>query len=115
MLDAIREGGWPIYLVMAFGAASLAASVHYSREGKKEYFAPAVGLTIAALLCGAFGTVAGFMISVEHIREVPDNMRWIVLIGLKESLNNIGMALVFALGSTLLITRGAWRRSRLTP
>jgi hypothetical protein len=115
MLDAIREGGWPIYLVMAFGAASLGFSIRYSREGKKELLAPAVGLTIAALLCGLFGTVAGFMISVEHIREVPDNQRWIVLIGLKESLNNLGMALVLALGSTLLITRGAWRRARLEP
>lgn len=115
MMNAIREGGWPMYVVLLCGAASLGAAIGYARSMRRELVAAVVGLGVATLLAGAFGTVAGVMVSIDHIVDVPADQRWIVLIGLKESLNNIGLAIVFAFLDSLLITRGLWRRARLMP
>ena len=115
MLNAIREGGWPMFIVLAVGAASLSAAIRYSRDGRRDLLGVVIGLAAATLLAGLFGTGLGVMASVEHIREVPPDDRWIVLIGLKESLNNLVLAGVVTFADALLLTRGQWRRGRLTP
>ena len=93
----------------------LPAPLRHSRDGQKNLLGIAVALAAATLLAGAFGTVAGLMVSVEHIGELPPDQKWIVWLGLKESLNNFGLALLFAFADALLITRGLWRRARLQP
>jgi hypothetical protein len=115
MLNAIREGGWPMFIVLAVGAASLSAAIRYSRDGRRDLLGVAIGLAMATLLAGLCGTAMGVMASVEHIREVPADHRWIVLIGFKESLHNLVLGSVVAFIDALLVTRGQWRRGRLTP
>ena len=115
MLNAIREGGWPMYVVLVVGVASLTAAWRYSRDGRKDLLGVVIGLMAAALLAGVFGTAAGVMVSIDHIGEVAPDQRWIVLIGFKESLNNLAMATVFGFADALLLARGQWRRGRITP
>jgi hypothetical protein len=117
MLNAIREGGWPMFIVLAVGAASLSAAIRYSRDGRRDLLGVAVGLALATLLAGLCGTAMGVMASFGHIREVPapEGDRWIVLIGVKESLHNLVLGSVVAFIDALLVTRGQWRRGRLTP
>jgi hypothetical protein len=110
MLQMIREAGWPIYIVLVLGAASLGAAFRYARDGKAELSGVVLGLGAATLLAGAFGTILGVMKSIEYIGQVAPEQRWIVLIGLKESLGNLGMALLFTIADALLLTRGQWRR-----
>jgi hypothetical protein len=115
MLNAIREGGWPMFIVLAVGVTSLTAAFRYSRDGRKDLLGLVLGLGAATLFAGLFGTVVGVMVSVEHVGELPPDQRWIVLLGLKESLNNLALATVFAFADALLVARGQWRRGRLTP
>jgi len=115
MLNAIREGGWPMYVVLAVGVTSLTAAYRYSRDGRRDLLGLVLGLAAATLFAGVFGTVAGMMVSVDHIGEVPPDQRWIVLIGFKESLNNLALASVVVFGDALLLSRGQFRRGRLTP
>jgi len=115
MIDFIREGGWPMYFVFAFGAASLAAALHYQKTLRKEFFAVVIGLAVATILVGALGTVLGVQQSARAIGDVDHEMKWIFLIGLKESLNNLVAALCFVVVDVLVATRGAFRAARLSP
>jgi hypothetical protein len=115
MLNFIREGGWPMFIVLAVGAASLSAAIRYSRDGRKDLLGVVLGLGAATLLFGVFGTVAGIIASVDHIRDLPPESRWIVVVGFKESVNNLALATLIAFFDALLLTRGVWRRGQLTP
>ncbi len=114
MLHFIREGGWPIFIVLTSGAASFGTALRYSRDGQKNLRGVAIALAAATLIAGLFGTVAGVMKSAEYIGDLPPDQKWIVWLGVKESLNNFALALVFAFADALLITRGLWRRGQLT-
>jgi hypothetical protein len=115
MLNAIREGGWPMFIVLGVGVASLTAAYRYSRDGRKDLLGVTIGLAAATLMAALFGTIAGFMHSVEYIRELPGDDKWMVAVGLKESLNNLALGTLIAFCDALLVTRGQWRRGRLTP
>jgi hypothetical protein len=115
MIDFIHEGGWPMYFVFAFGAASLAAALHYQKTLRREFLAVVIGLAVATIFVGVLGTVLGVQKSASAIGEVDHEMKWIFLLGLKESLNNLVAALGFAVVNVLLTTRGAFRAARLSP
>lgn len=109
----IREAGWPIILVLGFGGASLAAAVRYRRTLDRELFSLMIGLAIATLILGVLGTALGVQLSARHIHEVAPGEKWIFLLGLKESLNNLVAALVIVCVDTLIATSGAWRAAKL--
>ena len=114
MLHFIREGGWPIFIVLLSGAASLGTALRYSRDGQKNLLGVAIALAAATLVAGLFGSVAGIMKSAEYIGDLPPDQKWIVVLGVKESLNNAALALTFCFADALLITRGLWRRANFT-
>ena len=115
MIEFIREAGFPIYFVGAFGAASLAAALRYQQTLRRELFSVVVGLAVATILVGVLGTVLGVQTSARAIGQVDHEMKWIFLIGLKESLNNLVAALGIAVIDVLIATRGAFRAARLSP
>jgi hypothetical protein len=114
MFHFIREGGWPMFIVLLSGAASLGTALRYSRDGQKNLLGVAIALAAATVAAGLFGTVAGIMKSAEFIGDVPPDQKWIVWLGVKESLNNFALAMVFSFADALLITRGLWRRANLS-
>src|SRR5262249_53074217 len=106
MLLFIREAGWPIFPIGISGVVSLVAAMRYAESPRRELFGRAVGLTITTLILGLLGTVLGVQMSARYIGEIPE--KWIFLIGLKESLNNLVASLVFATIVSLVLTlRGA--------
>ena len=112
MLTFYREAGWPIHFVLLLGAISLWLAVRYARAPRRENFPLIVGFTVATVLVGVLGTVLGVQISANAIAEVQAPERWIFLIGLKESLNNMVAALMIAAIDTMLVTAGAHRLAR---
>lgn len=108
----IQEAGWPIYLVIIVGAASLTCALQYARAPRRDLFALVVGLAVATVLFGALGTVLGVQMSASGIGRVAADQRWIFLLGLKESLWNLAAALAIATVDALVVTVGAVRFAR---
>lgn len=64
----------------------------------------AIGLLLAlTMMAGLFGTALGVQVSAEHIGEVDADERWIFLLGLRESLNNIVAALGLGAASVMVL------------
>lgn len=106
-MHVIREAGWPIFPILAFGIASLVAGWRYARSGRRDLVPLVVGLGAATLILGFIGTALGLQISASHIGELPPDQRWIFLIGMKESLHNLTVAATFTLGDIVLVMAGA--------
>jgi hypothetical protein len=115
MFHFIREGGWPIFPVLILGALSLVSAVRYAANPRRELLALVIGFGVATVIMGAFGTALGVQMSARYIGEVDASRRWIFLLGLQESLNNLTVALAVAGLDALIATGGAWRMARRAP
>jgi hypothetical protein len=112
MREMIREAGWPIYLVLAFGAPSLLMALRYALGGTRDELRWAVGAAAATLLCGLLGTVLGVERSIEFIRQVEESQRLTVfLIGLRESLHNTTVGLGLGAADAALVVLGLYRHA----
>lgn len=112
MVTFIHEAGWPAFVVLAFGLSSLFFSLRYAMLPRADTFALVVGFATATVIFGALGTVLGIQMSAHYIGDVAADRRWIFLVGLRESLNNLVIALVLVALDTLAITAGAVRARR---
>jgi hypothetical protein len=112
MMDVIREGGWPMFPVIAFGLVALALSLRHALFPARHQLPLAVGFIVATVIMGVLGTALGMQTSARGIPDAPPDMRWIFVVGLRESLNNVGAALFLALPSVLAAAAGASRLAR---
>ncbi len=109
-MNYLSQSGPLIWVVVAFGAVGLLFAIRYAIDQRRQLASTAVGATVAAAIVASIATVAGFQRSVAGLREVAADDRWIYLFGLKESLNNLVIALVFGCLVTLLLTAGSYRQ-----
>jgi hypothetical protein len=108
MLTFVQEAGFPIWFVLVFGIASLLCSARYLRDGGTAALYAMAGLALATLLAGALGTAVGLQASVRYIHSIDE--KWLFLIGLREALNNLVMALCVVLVDVLVATARVLRR-----
>lgn len=108
-MDFIREAGLGIFPVMAFGAVAAALAASHALRPRPERMPLIVGASLLTLLFGALGTVLGIQMSVRYLDQVADADRWIFLVGLRESLNNLVAALLVVAVTCLLASLGAYR------
>jgi hypothetical protein len=100
-MEIIREAGFFIYGVIVFGMLSARWAIVFARTRDREQlfrWLCLVGLTLAI---GVMGSVAGLQAAARHITNIPD--KWLVIVGLKEALHNLGMALSFTILDLLLL------------
>lgn len=114
MIHFIREAGYGIWPVLLFGAAALALAGWHALRPRRDLVPLIAGTGLATVLFGALGTVIGLKVSVDHIVELGADERWIFLIGLSESLNNLVAALVIASFAAVLGSIGSHRQVRAT-
>ena len=109
-MNYLTESGPLVWLVQLLGVVGLVGALQYAltRAGKQR--ALALGAAAAATAVALLATVTGFQRSVGGLRDVAADNRWIYLIGLQESLNNLVLALIFVVLISLLLTAGAYRR-----
>ena len=111
-MDFIRDAGFGIWPVLGFGGWAVVAAVQQAlapRDGR----ARTIGLLLAiTMIAGVFGTVLGVQLSAEHIGEVGPDERWIFLLGLRESLNNMVAALGLGAASLLVLLAAHLRAPR---
>jgi hypothetical protein len=112
MRDVIREGGWPMFPILALGVAALLAGLRHAVYPQRSLRPLVIGLAVSTVVMGLFGTALGIQQSARYIGDVPPEQRFIFLIGLAESLNCLAIALAFTLPAAFLGTLGAFRMAR---
>lgn len=112
MIQFIREAGWGIWPIAIFGAVSLFLALRYAIAPRRELLPLIIGFAVATVIAGLLGTVTGVQHSANHIMEVEVDRRWIFLLGLRESLNNMVAALVITTLTALAATAGSYRQVR---
>lgn len=115
MMEHFREGGWGMFPTLVFGLAMLAVAARYALRPERRYVPLLLGLGTVTLSSGALGFVTGLIATFRYIGGVPASERYIALIGIGESLNNIAFSLIFVVISALAASFGAWRLSRREP
>lgn len=109
MDGAFRSGGWGMYPTLVFGLLMIAASVAYAFKPERRLVPLQISLGIMTLVAGSLGFVTGLIKSLGAIHQVPADQRFIWLIGLGESLNNVALALTLVMLGALAISVGALR------
>ncbi len=107
--DFIRDAGWPIFPTLAFGIAALAVSIKMIDKPTEQLASLVRNLSCITLILGLFGTIVGLQHSVGAIEKVEPAMRWIFLLGLRETLNNLDAALLVLFPTMLCYTAGTFR------
>jgi hypothetical protein len=103
MTNFIEEGGWGMYPVLIFGLAAFAVGLWQVVSPKRDRIVLAGWLMGLTTVAGVLGTATGVQTSARYIGQVAADKRWIFLIGLDESLNNLISALVLVALTMLLM------------
>jgi hypothetical protein len=110
MIEFIRDAGVPVVIpTLFFGLVAIVLAARYARRPSRPLLEIVIGSSIATMLMGFLGFVLGIQASARTIGQVAADERWIFLIGVKESLNNVVAALVMVLIVSLLATAGRYR------
>src|SRR5512132_66535 len=112
MLEAFHAGGWGMIPTSIFGLVLLAISVRYAVKPERRWVPLLVSSGIVTLVSGLLGFVTGLIKSLQAITEVPAEDRFIWLVGLGESLNNVALALALVLLAALAAFMGTMRLAR---
>lgn len=110
--EAFRNGGWPMYPILVCGLLCVLAAASYAARPEPRRAPLVWALGIGTLLWGALGFTLGMILTLSAVGKVPPAERYIVLIGLGESLNDLALALLLVLAAALTAAVGAFRRSR---
>ena len=109
MRDFIVEAGWGIWTLIGFGLASLGFAAKFVRTRERNAFYALLGTAALTLLAGALGTFVGLQAAAQYITHTSE--KWLFLVGLREALNNMILALVLvavdAMAVTACFVRGA--------
>jgi hypothetical protein len=109
---AFRRGGFGMFPTAFFGVLLIAAAVLYALRPEKRFVPLQISLGILTMTAGALGFVTGLIKSCEAISQVPAKDHFITIIGLGESLNNIGLALACVVFAALAACVGTIRIAR---
>lgn len=109
MVDFIREAGVGIYPVMAFGLAAIFVALKYMLAPRSSHIVTVKWLVALTGVAGLLGTITGMQKSAEHIHETSE--KWIFLLGLRESLNNLVAAGVLVSVAMLVMLTAHVRKS----
>lgn len=100
MLDIFREGGFGTIPTALFGLLLIAAAIRYAMRPERRHVPIQVALAAATLACGGLGFVTGVVKSISAAGQAGPDDRWMVAIGVSESLQNLVLAFgLVALGA----------------
>ena len=101
-----------MFLVLGFGLAAIAASARYAYRPESRFVPLLISLGVLTFLSGCFGFVSGVIATIHAVSKLGEERPLITLIGLGESLNNLGWAFALMSIATLLTVVGAARLAR---
>ncbi len=109
MFDAIRAGGPGMIPTLLFGLILVAAAVRYATRPERHYVPLLVSLGLMTLFSGALGFTRGMIKACAAIGQVGPDERFVTVIGLGESLNNVSLSLALCLLAAMASAIGATR------
>lgn len=109
MLNSFRDGGYVMFPTLVIGIALVALAMNYARKPERRLL-PLIGaFGLLTATSGALGFTLGAMKSLYAQDAIADGRRWLSLLGIAESLNNVGLALTLILLAVALATIGEWK------
>lgn len=112
MSDAFRLGGWGMYPTLIAGFLLVISAIRYSRTPDAGRLRVVRSFGALVLLTSCLGFVAGVINTCTHVTpELGSDLGMTVVIGVGESLNNIGQGLAWLVLATIIATYGSARRS----
>lgn len=114
MLDSFRDGGFVMFPTLVIGVALLALAVRYALKPERRLLPLLGAFGLLTATSGALGFVVGAMKSLYVQDKVQPGMRWLSLLGIAESLNNVAFALTLIFIAAGLATIGEWKIASAT-
>lgn len=109
MSEAFRLGGWGMYPTTVIGLVLVYCALRYAVTPEAARALVVRRLSVLTFTVGCLGFVTGL---IKSFVAVPDGSPGsYVIVGIGESLNNIGLALVLLVISGLAMSIGAARRA----
>jgi hypothetical protein len=110
MLDAFRLGGWGMYPTLIAGLVLMLNAILYARNPEVGRLRMLRFLGMLVVLTSSLGFVSGVIKTCTHVTpELGPELGMTVVIGVGESLTNIGAGLVWLIMATIVATFGASR------
>jgi len=97
---------WP---TLVLTAVTLWFSAMYARSREPRFAWTAASLAVATLLMAGLAAVTGFQWSVSATDAAQPEDRWLVVLGLAESLNGLVLALFACVAASVIVAFGAYR------
>ena len=104
MGDAYHLGGWGMYPTTLFGFVLLIAAVQYLRSPSSQRLHVIRNLNVLVGLSGVLGCVTGTIKTFTHIEA---DKTYYAIIGVGESLVNVGLGLCMLILARIIMTLGA--------
>jgi hypothetical protein len=109
-----RDGGWGMYPTALFGFLLVASGFLYLLRPESRFAPIVVCAGVLTLGAGLLGTSVGVVKTFHYLPEVAASEQLpIAALGCAESLNNLVLALILVVASTLLVGLGVVRSVRV--
>lgn len=114
MSDLIRNGGFPMWFILAFGIVALGAAARFAIRPAREQLAFVRAMSAAALYATLAGTAAALgstFLHVAGVEQMRTDPQWALIIvqGLGESMSPGIMGFALLALTSLLVAVGAGR------
>jgi hypothetical protein len=110
MQEAFRLGGWGMYPTTLVGVILVIGAIQYARDPDRRRRAIVRSLGVLTLLTSCLGFTAGVIRSFLACGSVePGEVGNVAVVGVGESLTNLGLGLVFLVLAWMLASIGAFR------
>jgi hypothetical protein len=111
MQDAFRLGGWGMYPTLFVGSILLVAAARFAMHPARGRLAPIVGLGVLTFLTSLLGFVTGLIKTMSSASEIELFKQGnLIVVGIGESMHNIGFGLVLLVLATAGVVVGIARR-----
>lgn len=110
MLDAFHLGGWGMYPTLVAGLILMYSALQFARHPDPARLRVVRFLGVLVVLTSTLGSVTGVINTCTHVTpDLGPDLGMTVVIGVGESLVNIGAGLVWLVLATITATYGVAR------
>lgn len=111
MQDAFRLGGWGMYPTLFVGCILVFAAGRFALHPARGRLAPIVGLGVLTTFVSILGFVTGLIKTMTAAGELEVFKQGsLIVVGIGESMHNIGLGLVLLVLATIGVVIGLARR-----